>query len=248
MQCMAQNDYYAFIDLESRITIAESINGVQLRNLQKQVSRMNVIKSISFLITNFNNQFNAKGKLTEAQIIVLSGDLFTVFEYESLEDVTLMFKYARQGKIGDGKDFKLDGQTIFHKWVPAYLELKAIERENQHTKSNGKLNGMATFNWQKEDIEKLNVSEKLTTPTKLGQRLKQKIAVDDPPQVVLKNRAEYLKEMFLNVKRMTTEQLKNYLIKADVNHKNAENSIPFDPEVYQMVETEIDLRFQIQKQ
>jgi hypothetical protein len=33
-----------------------------------------------------------------------------------------MLKQARQGIIGDGKDYKLDGQNVLTKWFPEYLE------------------------------------------------------------------------------------------------------------------------------
>jgi hypothetical protein len=37
-----------------------------------------------------------------------------------------MLKQARQGIIGDGKDYKLDGQNVLTKWFPEYLEKNTL--------------------------------------------------------------------------------------------------------------------------
>lgn len=242
IQCLAKNDAFTLVEIENETSLAMAMNGTSIKSLSKTLSKKDIVKSISFFIGRFNENFNASGKFSDIQLATVSMDLFDIFQYETLEDVMLMFKYARQGKIGDGKDFKLDSQTIFHKWVPAYLELKSIEREKEHSQKKGELNGMSKFDWKKEDIEKFNVNEKLVNPTKLGQRMKAKFDVTERSEIVLRDRSEFLNDMFLNLKRMTNEQLKNYLIKSDVNSQNAENSIPFDPEVYEMVEKEIDSR------
>lgn len=226
---------------ESDLSISSAMNSTSIRKLNNVIGKSNIIKAISFLILRLSDNFNVKQKFTDNQALMLALDLSEIFDYETLEDVVLMLKLARQGKIGS-TEYKLDGQTILHKWVPEYLELKSIERENQHRKSKGELNGMSSFKWEKEDVEKLNVDEKLVNPTKLGQRLRKKFEVEHEPVVVLKPRSEFLNEMFLNIKRMSDLQLQNYLIKADVNKENTKYSIPFDPEVFEMVEKEIDLR------
>ena len=58
-----------------------------------------------------------------------------------------MFKYVRQGKIGGVNSFSLDHQVIFNVWVPAYLELKAQERENIHATKKSEKNNILNFNW-----------------------------------------------------------------------------------------------------
>tara|TARA_R110000822_G_scaffold14427_6_gene50816 strand:+ start:12522 stop:13010 length:489 start_codon:yes stop_codon:yes gene_type:complete len=75
------------------------------------------------------DSFNVGQKINDDQSVTLAIDLLEVFGHENLEDVVLMFKLARQGRIG-GKIFRIDNQVVFSEWVPAYLELKAIEREN----------------------------------------------------------------------------------------------------------------------
>jgi hypothetical protein len=120
--------------LENELTIPQALEGTSLKKLIKIIDQKNTVKALVFLTTRLSDNFNVGKKFTEEQAIVMAFDLIEVFGYETLEDVVLMFKYARQGKIGDGKDFKLDSQTVFHKWIPEYLNLKAEHRENEHIK------------------------------------------------------------------------------------------------------------------
>lgn len=239
---MATNNAVEFVEFENSLTVVKAMNGVSIKALSNTLKKKNILKALSFFINRFNDNFNAKGKLDNMQIATMSGDLYDIFLYETLEDAMLMFKYARQGKIGDGKDFKLDSQTVFHKWVPQYLELKSIEREKEHNQKKGELNGLSNFEWEKEDLEKFKVDNIETLPVKLGQRMKSKINVDQKPQVVLKDRAAYLNEMYYQVRNMSDKQLKQYLVKSDVNKSDDTSKIRFDKDVYNLVEKEIDAR------
>ena len=233
MKSLAENNLPDFTGLEMGMTLSKGIDGTSLRTLSKNINPINITKSIAFLINRFNDSFNAKGKLTPEQIATMSVDLFEVFKYESLEDVVLMFKMARIGKIGDGKDFKLDSQTVFHKFVPQYLEFKAIERENQHSKSKKNQN---FEKWDKADIEKFKVStEKKTVTESLGNRMKEKL---DAPETTtpLQDRSVYLLKMKAEVKNQSTDSLKNYIIHNDIKSKN------FDSAIFEMVEKELDTR------
>lgn len=120
--------------LESDLTIGKALDGTTLNKLSKAIDKKNVIKAITVLTTRLADNFNVGKKFSTEQASIMAFDLFEVFGWETIEDVVLMFKMARQGKIGDGKDFKLDSQTVFHKWIPQYLELKAEVRESKHLK------------------------------------------------------------------------------------------------------------------
>lgn len=148
---------------ENELSIANAMEGTSLRKLSKLIDQKNTIKAIVFLTTRLSDNFNVGKKFTEEQAIVMAFDLMEVFGYETLEDVVLMFKMARQGKIGDGKDFKLDSQTVFHKWIPDYLNLKAEFRENEHTKAKKKIDTLESSTsfydfrkLQKENKDKLD--------------------------------------------------------------------------------------------
>lgn len=231
---MGTNDFMGFMTIESDLTVSKALNGTLLHSLQKKISKANVLKSISFLITNFNNNFNAKGKLTNEQIFVLSTDLFELFKYESLEDVMLLFKYARQGKIGDGKDFKLDSQTVFHKWMPEYLELKAIEREKKVQQEKEKQKQVSLDKMNKKVAERLfkGVGEQNINHDRkgggLGSRAKRGVL----------NEYEFYVDWFEHkIIGLSTEKLEKCLAEPEKYLKN-----PKDKRLLDLVRKEIDKR------
>jgi len=150
---------------ESDLTIEKALNGTSLLKLSKSIEKINVITAITYLTIRLADNFNVGKKFTTDQSAVMALDLFEVFGYETLEDVVLMFKYARQGKIGDGKDFKLDSQTVFHKWIPDYLNLKAEFRENEHKKIKSDAIAIKVndeyFKKRKENIQEKQKIEKI---------------------------------------------------------------------------------------
>src|ERR1700754_3282967 len=118
IECLASNNTPDLISFEGDLTLSTAMDGVRLSKLANIIEKKNVVKAITYLTVRLAENFNVGKKFTVDQASVMAIDLFEVFGYETLEDVLLMFRYARQGKIGDGKDFKLDSQTVFHKWVP----------------------------------------------------------------------------------------------------------------------------------
>jgi len=244
IQSMANNQQFEFLELETNLTVSDAIGGASIKALKKAILPINVVKSIAFLINRFNDSFNAKGKLNSDQVATLAVDLVDVFGYESLEDVVLMFKYARQGKIGDGKDFKLDSQTVFHKFVPQYLELKAIEREKLHEKRKA---GDEDEKWDKVGLDELKKNIDANLPKRkesvkmgLGARLKKTLDVPST-NPVLRDRVSFVNNMKVEAKGMSEEQLKTYLLKNDVDSEN------YDQGVYEIVEQEMDRRLKYNK-
>jgi len=232
---LAENDNMKLLILEGELTVSKAMNSLSLRKLEKSIDKINIVKSITYLVLRLSDNFNVKQKFTEEQASIMALDLSEIFAYETLEDVVLMFKLARQGKIG-GTEYKLDGQTVMQKWVPQYLELKSIERESHHNKSKGEKNGMNSFNWSKESFDKMEVSEKLTLPSKLGQRAKENLEVPSDYKAPIVDRKTFLDNMFISIKNQSTESLKDYLLNVDCE------SPKFDAELYEMVEKEMDLR------
>lgn len=228
---MANNDAIGFVEIESSLTVATAMNGTSLMSLSKVLKKNDILKALSFFIIRFNDNFNAKGKLDNMQIATLAGDLFEIFQYETLEDAMLMFRYARQGKIGDGNDFKLDSQTVFHKWVPAYLELKAIKRENIH-KSIKSDNITINPELGKKMFENVGNEEICSKGNGIGTRLKKELK----KAKVVTNRTDYLFEMRKRAKLAPIEKLREYIL------KNGVESDSFDPQLFEIVETEIDVR------
>lgn len=237
IQCMATNDAIGFVEIESNLTVANAMNGTSLMSLSKVLKKKDILKALSFFINRFNDNFNAKGKLDNMQIATMTGDLFDIFQYETLEDAMLMFKYARQGKIGDGKDFKLDSQTVFHKWVPAYLELKSIERERQHSEQKESHRKALISDINPKVKEKMfeGIGEDVDHNRKgggIGSRYKKELE----KAKVITNRTDYLNLMKNRILNAKTTDLEKYLV---INDNSSEN---FDHQLYEMVEAEIDKR------
>lgn len=205
---LAKNDPQELLMVESELTVQKSMNSTQIRKLEPVMGKSNIIKSILYLLTRCSENFNVGKNLTQEQALMLSLDLFEIFKYETLEDVVLMLKYARQGKIGDGKAYNLDGQTVMHKWVPQYLELKAIEREKQHNENKGVKNGMANFKWKKGDVDNLEVSKKIETVRQgFGERMKEVIDTPTDYKPPIQNRNVYLNLLKESTKKAKTKEL-----------------------------------------
>ena len=108
--------------LEQYLSIEQSIEMAPLISQlgeKKQVIR-EIIRIIEFFLS-------VTGKDLETfQTIILAGDLYEKFKHDTLEDVILMFKMARQGDFG--KVFKVDNFLVMD-WANRYLEKKSEERE-----------------------------------------------------------------------------------------------------------------------
>lgn len=236
MKCLVANNSAELVFFESDLTIDKAMDGIRLSKLSNLIEKRNVIKAIAYLTARLSENFNVGKKFTPEQSSIMALDLFEVFGYETLEDVVLMFKYARQGRIGDGKDFKLDSQTVFHKWIPDYLELKAIEREKQHNKQKGE--HKSNPEWSKEDVEKFKVSNKsetLTTKTSgLGERTKKQLDVPNAFKNPIQKRDNYLKAL-----AVSAQQAPIWNLKQNLEYLKGKGN---EPDAIEIIETELKKR------
>lgn len=129
MQCLGSNNEVGLIVFEKNLSIANAIDGTKLRKLEKALGEINTITAICYLLNRFNSNFNFGKSLSQSQAAMLASDIVEKYPYETIEDVVLMLKQVRQGIIGDGKDYKLDGQNVLVKWFPDYLDRKYTELE-----------------------------------------------------------------------------------------------------------------------
>ena len=136
MRCLGSNDEVGLIVFEKNLSISNAIDGTKLRKLEKEVGEVNTITAICYLLNRFNANFNVGKSLTIQQSATLASDIVEKYPYETIEDIVLMLKQVRQGIIGDGKDFKLDGQNVLAKWMPDYLDRKYAEVERKNQKAN----------------------------------------------------------------------------------------------------------------
>jgi hypothetical protein len=123
--------------------MADAIDGIKLCKLERSAGEVQSAAVIIYLLERFNDNFNVSRSLTQQQATVLAYDLIEKYPYETLEDIVLMLKQVRQGIIGDGKDYKLDGQNVLAKWMSQYLERKYEEVERIKQREKTKLNEVA---------------------------------------------------------------------------------------------------------
>lgn len=139
MQCLADNNEVALIVFEKNLSVASAINGTKIKKLEKEVGEVNTITAICYLLNRFNSTFNVGKSLTPQQSAMLASDIVEKYPYETIEDIVLILKQVRQGIIGDGKDYKLDGQNVLSKWMPEYLDKKYAEVERQEKNKKDEL-------------------------------------------------------------------------------------------------------------
>lgn len=129
MQCLVEQDQVKLLILEKNMTITKAIDGTKIKSLERALGEINMVKVVTYLLMRFSESFNVGKNITNAQAPLIAIDIIEKYPYETIEDVVLLLKQVRQGIIGDGKDYKLDGQNILNKWFPEYLEKKYIEFE-----------------------------------------------------------------------------------------------------------------------
>lgn len=146
LSCLVERNDAKLVVLERGISISTAIDGTKLNKLERQIGDFGIITAICYLLNRFNTNFNVGKKLTLEQSALLASDIVEKYPNETIEDVVLMLKMVRQGIIGDGKDYKLDGQNVMTKWFPEYLEKKYEEFERQKRKELSELNSSNSDN------------------------------------------------------------------------------------------------------
>lgn len=209
---------------EKELTMDKAIDGTSLRKLSKTINDKNLTKIIVFMINRLTSNFNVGKNIKPDQAIRIAVDLIDSFEYETLEDLLLMFKMARTGRIGNGKDFKLDSQTVFNKWLPEYLELKAEARERSHRREQDKHTALPK--WDLKDIEKFKTSDKRETleteKNTLGDRTKKEFGTPGRTTPIV-DRRTYLKALAYEATKHSVKNLKNAL--SFFKEKNEQDAI-----------------------
>lgn len=129
IRCLGSSDEVGLLVFEKKLQISEAIDGTKLKKLERSIGEIGTITAICYLLNRFNSSFNFGKSLSAQQSAILASDIVEKYPYETIEDVVLMLKMVRQGIIGDGKDYKLDGQNVMTKWFPEYLDKKYTEFE-----------------------------------------------------------------------------------------------------------------------
>ena len=122
-QCSESKQVFnTLVKLEQNLTIERSLSDGKLMIYEGK--KLDLIREIIRVLEFF---LKVTGKeMEDFQVQILAGDLYEKFKHDTLEDVILMFKMARQGDFG--KVYKLDNFEVMD-WANRYLEKKSEERE-----------------------------------------------------------------------------------------------------------------------
>lgn len=158
--CLVERNEVGLIVLEKKLSIVEAIDGTKLSRLERNIGDFGIITAICYLLKRFNSSFNVGKSLNDNQAALLASDIVEKYPYETIEDIVLMLKQVRQGIIGDGKDYKVDGQNVLAKWFPEYLEKKYQELERIKKKELAELNSSNQDNAVSKYYEKMRNKKK----------------------------------------------------------------------------------------
>lgn len=104
-----------------------------MRSIFKKETSQIGFSVVNVLVTRFINSFGFSSKMDAMQIETLTVDTLEKFAYETLEDIVLFFKMARNGSFG-ATNRGVDSNLIYGDWFPKYLEKKAELREQIYLK------------------------------------------------------------------------------------------------------------------
>lgn len=157
---------YNVANIEMSLTIKDCLEKPIIKTVFKQHPEVG-FGVLKVLVKRFLDSFGFATKMNETQIDMLSVDAIENFRYESLEDVILFFKLARQGKFGTTSR-GVDSNLIFGEWFPLYLELKSQQREEKHALEKDKLSESSLTI---EDVRKSYQKQTLSIEKKIENRI-----------------------------------------------------------------------------
>lgn len=152
---------------ESNITLESTLSQ---QNIKESIGRNGVtsqaiLTAITFLVMRANKKEAIYKEMDDDTCFALAVDLLEIFQYDSIQDVSLMFKLSRTGKlkIDPMSKKKAFYQKVLTDYVPAYMELKARLREERHEENKKNL---SPESWTPENRKKLRKLIEEVTPKK----------------------------------------------------------------------------------
>lgn len=198
-QCTETKQVFnTLVKLEQNLTVVDSIKKSPL--ISTLGSKVCVISEIIRVLEFF---LEVTGKELEGyQIQILAGDLYEKFKTDSLDDVILMLKMARQGEFG--KVYKFDIFT-FMEWSDKYLDYKSATRERLillKKKEPASKNGKSFHELPQELQDKFNAIGKAQfLPSKAKQLL---LAEHQNREITRKNEKKNSKKQHDSFNKKTT--------------------------------------------
>lgn len=191
---------------ESKLTLEETLAAKNIRHLidTQKASSQSVLMALTYLVMRANKKESIYKEMDDDTCFALAVDLLEVFQYDSVQDVSLMFKLSRMGKlkIDPMSKKKAFYQKVLTDYVPAYFELKTRLREERHEENKKNL---SPESWTPENLKKLRALIKEVAPKK--KRSPEFINRNSS----LENQAAFYSELKQDVKRTSTPMLKSFI-------------------------------------
>jgi hypothetical protein len=114
------------------IKIDQGINGTSLFKFHKEVGMGLAVGFVADMIMKQSQFFNLIDNVTDKQCIEIATLMVQDYPNITVEDIQIMFRYAKTGKPGYEKPMsRLDGRIIFN-WLNEYLDEKYTRIEELH--------------------------------------------------------------------------------------------------------------------
>ena len=199
-----QKKVFHFVRIERSLSIKDALNAPILKKVYK-ASPYPTIAVVIAIIGQYASQLNINKTLTADQMTIMATDLIEYFECDTLEDIVLLFKYARQGKFDSSFDArsKFDIKVVT-KWLPQYMDIKAQERERMIADREGR-----AAKEREEAARDMHpeAKKRLAEMRKARSMIKVKRKGSIPNDSTLNDSDLYLEQLKANIGKLTSKQL-----------------------------------------
>lgn len=155
MTTLVRGDAGSIIQQERGLTVKACLSRPSIHSLiiQNGIPRADVAMIIDLNLEVLCQTLNITNSLTEYQKKDIVMTIMDRFKHESVEDIILCFRMAKDGEFGILYN-RLD-RTIVLDWMTRYLDVKAMEREAENS-SNISEEGTVQKGYRgKEDVESI---------------------------------------------------------------------------------------------
>ena len=217
------------LEKESSLVLSETLECKKIHsilNVEKSISKTDLLAVVRTSILNTARSFKYSENMTPMQAYVLADDLLDKLKSETLEDILLMLKMGRRGELGSNKG-RFDSEILFNLFVPAYLEIKAVqyEKKNEYIVKDDVDDAPLT----KEEKEKQQKWLDELHKSWKADRKPKKYDFFEP----IDHHSIFIENLKKDVGEMTKESIQNEMIRAK-NHKMMD--------AYEIYETELKKR------
>lgn len=123
------------------------------------ISKEDIKKEIQMSILKCSESLGVA--MSPDQVTTLSEDILEVYKYESVEDITLCLKRARQGYYMDVNNYGKINMLVFKQWMAIHLDMKYQAKEKQIESQKAVKEADQEFDRERFYSEGMKLQEKL---------------------------------------------------------------------------------------